>query len=76
MPFGIGLPELILICVAILLVFGPKRLPDMLRGLGKGIGEFKRALKDTTDELKGTMDDSKDAANSTKPGPSDRKNEK
>jgi sec-independent protein translocase protein TatA len=41
MPFGIGFPELIILLVVLLLVFGAKRLPEMGRSLGKGMREFK-----------------------------------
>jgi TatA/E family protein of Tat protein translocase len=45
--FGsIGVPELILIFVVALLLFGPKKLPDIGRSLGKALGEFKRASND------------------------------
>ena len=47
--FGIGMPELILILVICLLVFGAAKLPEIGRNLGKAIGEFKKGLKD--DEL-------------------------
>ena len=57
MPFGIGFPELLLIFLAILLLFGAKRLPELAQGLGKGIREFKRAMKDTGDEIKGPTPD-------------------
>jgi len=40
---GIGGPELILIGVVVLLLFGGKKLPELMRGLGKGINEFKNA---------------------------------
>jgi TatA/E family protein of Tat protein translocase len=40
---SIGFPELIAIFVIALLVFGPKRLPELGRSLGKGLAEFKRA---------------------------------
>lgn len=40
---GLGGPELILIGVAVLLLFGGKKLPELMRGLGKGINEFKNA---------------------------------
>ena len=60
------------IFIVVLLLFGAKRLPEMARGMGKGITEFKRALKDTTDELKGSIDDVKDAADPMKPGPTNK----
>ena len=41
--FGIGVPELILILVVGLIVFGPGKLPEVARSLGKGIREFKKA---------------------------------
>ncbi|MBD1364048.1 twin-arginine translocase TatA/TatE family subunit [Mucilaginibacter sp. ZT4R22] len=40
---GLGAPEIILILVAILLLFGGKKIPEMMRGLGKGVKEFKEA---------------------------------
>lgn len=40
---GLGGPELILIGVVVLLLFGGKKLPELMRGLGKGIKEFKNA---------------------------------
>jgi sec-independent protein translocase protein TatA len=43
---SIGFPELLLILLIALLVFGGKRLPEMARGLGAGIRDFKRALQD------------------------------
>lgn len=62
MPFGIGPWELLIILVIALLLFGAKRLPEIAKGLGKGIKEFKGAMKETTEQLKGGMED-----NETKP---------
>ncbi len=52
--FGsIGMPELILIFIVALLVFGPKKLPELGKSLGRGLAEFKRA----SDDLKKTIED-------------------
>lgn len=48
---GIGSMELIVIFLVILLVFGAKRIPEIARGLGKGIREFKTATREIKDEL-------------------------
>ena len=52
MPFGIGVTELVILLVALLIIFGPKRLPEMGRSLGKGMREFKDSIsgKDDDDE--------------------------
>jgi sec-independent protein translocase protein TatA len=51
-PFGIGATEIIILLLVALLVFGPKRLPEMGRSLGKGMREFKDSIsgKDPDDE--------------------------
>lgn len=54
--FGMGPWELALVFLVVLLLFGAKRLPDIAQGLGKGIREFKRAMKDTQDEIKSDSD--------------------
>ncbi len=50
--FGpIGWPEIIIILIIALLLFGAKRLPEIGRSMGKAIREFKKSFKDVTDEL-------------------------
>jgi sec-independent protein translocase protein TatA len=44
MPFGIGPLEIIIVLVIVLLIFGPKRLPDLGRSLGSGMREFKDSV--------------------------------
>ena len=53
--FGLSPWELLLVFLAILLLFGARRIPEIAAGLGKGIREFKKAMKDTSDELKGSI---------------------
>ena len=60
--FGLGPWELLLVFLAILLLFGAKRLPEIAQGMGKGIKEFKKAMKDTTDEIKGSVNLDDEAA--------------
>lgn len=54
--FGMGPWELIFICLVILLLFGAKRIPEVAQGLGKGIREFKKAMRDVSDDVKGSPD--------------------
>lgn len=49
--FNLGGPEIIFIMLAILLLFGAKKIPELARGLGKGIREFKDATKEVRDNL-------------------------
>lgn len=52
MPGFIGLPELIVLGLVLLLIFGPKRLPEMGRSLGRGMREFKNSVSgDAHDSL-------------------------
>jgi sec-independent protein translocase protein TatA len=46
--FGLGVPELIFILLLALLIFGPKRLPEIGRTLGKGMSEFRKASNELT----------------------------
>ena len=64
MPFGIGIPELLILLLVLLLVFGPKRLPEMGRQLGKGMREFKESVSGKDDDPVDDMN----PANPTKPG--------
>ena len=50
--FGIGLPEMLLIMVVALLIFGPKKLPEIGRSLGKAIRGFQDASKEFENEFK------------------------
>ena len=47
---AIGMPQIILILVIVLLLFGGKKIPELMKGLGKGVKEFKDASKDEEDD--------------------------
>ncbi len=49
--FALGMPEIILIALVVLLIFGGKKIPELMRGLGKGVNEFKKGMKDVEGEL-------------------------
>jgi sec-independent protein translocase protein TatA len=53
----IGGWEMVLILAVVLILFGAKKLPELARGLGSGIKEFKKATRDVQDELNTAMDD-------------------
>ena len=65
--FGLGGPEVLLIFFVILLLFGAKKLPELAQGLGKGIREFKKAMNDTTDDVKGSVDQANKQPNQVPP---------
>ena len=51
--FGtVGFPEIALIVLVILLLFGGKKIPELMRGLGKGVKSFKEGMKDVEDDVK------------------------
>jgi sec-independent protein translocase protein TatA len=54
--FGLGAPELMLILIILLVLFGGAKLPSLAKGLGQSIKEFKKASKDDDDEVKTPAD--------------------
>ena len=57
---GIGAPQLILIALVVLLLFGGRKIPELMRGLGKGMKEFKDATNNDDDSKSdNTTDDKK-----------------
>ncbi len=53
---NVGFPEMIVIFVVALLVFGPKRLPELGRSLGRGLSEFRRASSDLKNSIEREID--------------------
>ncbi len=46
-----GVPEIMLIALVILLLFGGKKIPELMKGLGKGVSEFKKGVNGVTNEI-------------------------
>lgn len=53
--FGLGLPEILVIFVIALIVFGPKKLPDLGRSIGRAMAEFKKASEEFQETVKAEM---------------------
>jgi sec-independent protein translocase protein TatA len=53
---GLGAPEIILILAVVLILFGGKKIPELMKGLGKGVKEFKDAQNGTNNETVNTED--------------------
>ena len=58
--FALGKPEIVLIALVVLLVFGGKKIPELMRGLGKGVSEFKKGVKDFESEIKDDIEKKED----------------
>jgi sec-independent protein translocase protein TatA len=58
-------PHIILIALVLLLLFGGKKIPELMRGLGKGIREFKDAKDNVTKEIEDHLNNTSTSANST-----------
>ncbi|MGC9512463.1 MAG: Sec-independent protein translocase subunit TatA/TatB [Fidelibacterota bacterium] len=68
--------ELIIILVIVLLIFGPKKLPELAKGLGKGLREFKKAAHDVKDELENAGDEEEENQAGKSTGKDNRNTEK
>ncbi|MBO4813546.1 MAG: twin-arginine translocase TatA/TatE family subunit [Muribaculaceae bacterium] len=56
--FGtIGLSEVLIIALIILLLFGGKKIPELMKGLGKGVKSFKQGMNEVEDEIKKSVDE-------------------
>lgn len=55
--FNLGTGEIIVIVLVILLLFGGKKIPELMKGIGKGVKSFKQGLNEVEDEIKKASDD-------------------
>lgn len=56
---NMGAGEIVVIALVIILLFGGKKIPELMKGLGKGIHSFKEGMKDVEEELKGDNEEEK-----------------
>ena len=57
---GIGMQEVLLIALVVLLFFGGKKIPELMKGLGKGVRSFKEGMNDIEKDIKDTKDTSEE----------------
>ena len=63
--FGLGTQEILLILLLVLVLFGAKRIPEIMRGLGQGIRQFKQASREAVDEVKSLTEEPPDESDSS-----------
>lgn len=56
-PFGLGIGEIVVILLVALIIFGPKKLPELGKNLGKGLKGLKSGLEDASEEFKAEIKD-------------------
>lgn len=71
----IGTTELLLISGIALLLFGGKKLPEMMRGMGKGVREFKEGMNDVTKPAEETKEEESEGFDEEKPADNEEKRE-
>ena len=59
--FGLGMEEILLIALIVLLLFGGKKIPELMKGLGKGVKSFKEGMNEVTDMTKESGDRSQES---------------
>ena len=59
--FGLGMQEILIIAFVVLLLFGGKKIPELMKGLGKGVKSFKEGMNEVTDVTKESGDRSQES---------------
>lgn len=65
LPFNLGIPEVLVILGIALVIFGPKKLPELGRNLGKGLRNFKESLSSAATEMKAGLEGEEKETNNT-----------
>ena len=65
--FGLGTGEIIIIVLVFLLLFGAKRIPDLMKSMGKGVKSFKEGMKDVEKEINAPDETAKEPSEKTEP---------
>jgi len=55
--WALGTGEIILIALVVLLIFGGKKIPELMRGLGKGVSQFKKGVREVDDEINASLNE-------------------
>ena len=63
--FGLGAQEILLIALIVLLLFGGKKIPELMKGLGRGVKSFKEGVNEVDDAVNDTTKDVKESAKET-----------
>lgn len=63
--FGLGAQEILLIALIVLLLFGGKKIPELMKGLGRGVKSFKEGVNEVDDAVSDTAKDVKESAKET-----------
>lgn len=57
--FGLGTGELVVIVIVVLLLFGGKKIPELMKGIGKGVRSFKQGMNEIEEEIKKPIEEDK-----------------